>query len=419
MNAKFTPEFPYKHTRCVQPHVNADLTITKNVKKFIDPDFEISHDMLKQIDDGFDIGDPLADAWVAEARTLEGHGMKLFRQALNGGIDSVKEAPKTLRALFEQAEATPDWVDRDLMMKASRALERYPLKQSLILQSSSLMGGYSLPGLSAPLMATKALSRSVVPRIARTLGFTAAVTIPGGLDFGDVGYKQALNTRVIHALVRANLNESDDWDFERFGTPISQTDMVGTNMGFSLVAVHGLMAFKCALTAEERKGILHIWRYTAHLLGIDDNLMPKGEKECNEWFYTYMMSQEMDGSYSRPLAQALHKLPVMIENNPRLIPLAKAEQDVRAALTRAYWGDEICDGFGLPNPKWAVHALTAITGAQFATDHAQRYSKRLQKIFARGARWYSTYIKDKYIAAKPDLKPLFDEIEATYDKNAA
>lgn len=415
MNVK-TTEFPFKHTRCVQQDVNKDMTIVKNIRQFIDADFEISHDLLKQIDDGFDKGDTLADAWVAEARTLEGHGMTLFRQALENGIDSVKDAPKSLRALFEQANNTPDWVDRELMIKAGNALRRYPLKQSLVLQSSSLMGGYSIPGLSAPLKATKALSRSVVPRIARTLGFTAAVTIPGGLDIGNVGYKQALNTRIIHALVRANLNESDDWDFERFGTPISQTDMVSTNMGFSLVAIHGLMAFKCVFTKEEREGVLHIWRYAAHLLGIDDELMPKGEKECNEWFYTYMMSQELDGNYSRALAKALHELPLLIENNSKLIPLAKAEQDVRAALTRSYWGDEICDGLGLPNPKWAVHALTALTGTQIVTNQAEQHSKRLQKVIARGTDWYKGYMTEKYLVAQPDLQPLFEEIQATSEK---
>lgn len=418
MNAKFSPEFPFKHTRCVQPHVNADLTITKNVKKFVSDDFQISHELLKKIDDGYDKGDPLCDAWIADAKEMKGHGMKLFRQALHEGIDSVKNAPDSLKALFTQADTVPDWVDRDLMMIGSRALERYPLKQSLILQSSSLMGGYSIPGLSEPLKITKALSRSVVARIARTLGFTAAVTIPGGLDEKDVGYRQALHVRTIHGLVRANLKNMDDWDFERFGLPVSQTDMIATGMGSSLVLLHGLLAFKCDITQEEREGVMLMWRYTMYLMGIDDELQPKGEKECNEWFYTYLMSQKLDGAYSRGLAQALHELPVLIENNPRLVPLAKMEQQLRAGLTRSYWGDEICDGFGLPNPKWAVHMITAMTGVQVASDKAQRYSKQLQRIMSRSASWYSGYVKDKYLVAKPDLKPLFDEIEATYDKNA-
>lgn len=413
-----TSEFPFKHTRCIQPHLNADLTITKNVKLFLTDDFEITHELLKQIDDGYDQGDALCDAWIAEAKTLKGHGMKLFRQALESGIETVKDAPESLKALFAQTDTIPDWVDRELMMVGSRALERYPLKQSLILQSSSLMGGYSIPGLSEPLLATKSLSRSVVARIARTLGFTAAVTIPGGLDWRDVGYKQALNTRVIHGLVRANLKSQADWGFARFGLPVSQTDMIATGMGSSLVLMHGLLRFKCALSQEEREAILHIWRYAQYLLGIDDDLLPKGENACNEWFYTYLMSQELDGSYSRELAQALHELPLLIENNPRFIPLAKVEQQLRAGLTRSYWGDEICDGFGLPNPKWATHALNAMTGVQVASDHAQRHSKQLQRIMARSASWYSDRIKDKYLVAKPDLKPLFDEIQATYDKNA-
>lgn len=416
--------FHFAHSRSVQPAYNANLQVAQRIKdRYLPTHFTPSHDLLAQLDAGYDIGDPLCDAWLADAENLPAHGMKLFRQALHDGVDSVADAPESLNALFAQTDAEPDWLDRELVAMGSNALGRYPLKQGLMLQSVALMGGYSVPALAQPLHRTNALTRSVVPRIARTLAFTAAVTMPNGLTFGEVGYRQAIHTRVVHGLVRANLmkatqRQSDRWDVERFGLPISQTDMIATNMVFSLTVIHGLLAFKCQLSDEEQAGILHLWRYVAHLLGIDDVLMPKTEQACNQWLYSYLVTQKMDAKSARPLAQSLHDLPMLIEDNA-FKGIAKMEQQLRAGITRMYWGDDIGDDLGLPNPRWTDYGIRAITATQLLTEYMQRHSVRLQQAMEHGADGYRHYIKGKYLVAKPDLKPLFDEIEATYDKFVA
>lgn len=413
-----TAAYPFKHSRSVQPADNTDLYVSSFIKKqFLSDDFTPSHDVLNRMDEGYDIGDPLCDAWLAEAEALNlpAHGMIMFKQALEQGIESVADAPKTLKAMFEHANATPDWVDNDLIYTGSKALERYPIMQSLMLQSVSLMGGYSVPGLAQPLLETGALSRSVVPRIARTLGFLAAVTIPHGLNFREIGYKQALHVRTVHGLVRAQLMKPESkWDFERFGTPISQTDLIATNMQFSLTVIHGLLAFNCVITERERAGVLHLWRYVAHLLGIDDALMPKTEMESNEWLYSYMVTQKMDAKAARPLAVSLHKLPSEIE--ARFKQKAVFEQALRASVTRFFWGDDIADDLGLPNVLAARLAMRAMMATQFVTDRLQSNIKPLAWSMDISAEQYRNHVRSQYLAVKPDLKPLFDEIEETYNR---
>src|SRR5690606_17878823 len=57
-------------------------------------------------------GDELADAFVADFATIgHGKGMRMLRTACREGIDAVPNAPASLKALFAQLDATPDWVD--------------------------------------------------------------------------------------------------------------------------------------------------------------------------------------------------------------------------------------------------------------------------------------------------------------------
>ncbi|HWU23228.1 MAG TPA: hypothetical protein VN088_16940, partial [Nocardioides sp.] len=68
-------------------------------------------------------GDPLMDevvAWMTATGRTE--GKRLFERALTHGIATVPDAPDPLRALFEEVERTPAWVDRDLLDRGARVL---------------------------------------------------------------------------------------------------------------------------------------------------------------------------------------------------------------------------------------------------------------------------------------------------------
>lgn len=406
--------FNFKYTRSVSPTTNASLTITNNIKNhFLNDNYQPSLELLNKLDDGYGMGDKLCDAWLADAKALPAHGMPIFKQALEGG--SLTKAPKSLQNLFNQALDTPTWVDDKLVNVASDTLLRYPLQLGLSLQSISLMGGYSVPGLAAPLLATNSLSKSVVPRMARTLGFVAAATIPNGLKEGAIGFKQTLHTRVVHGLVRQHLQHSDTWDTARFGVPISQTDMVATNMVFSLAVIHGFLSLKCKVSHEERLAILHLWRYVGHILGIEDELMPKTETECNKWLYSYLITQEIDAKSARPLAESLHELPLQIENN-RFKGLAKLEKAIRAGVTRMYWGDDICDDLGLPKSRLAKSGVIALANAQNLAETIAPHAPIVEQTLISGAEKYRNTVKDKYLIARPELAPLFAEIEESFEK---
>ena len=49
----------------------------------------------------------------------------LFMRAAKDGIANVPDAPPTLRALFEDIERTPAWVDPELVDRGARVFRRF------------------------------------------------------------------------------------------------------------------------------------------------------------------------------------------------------------------------------------------------------------------------------------------------------
>src|ERR1019366_7251220 len=85
---------------------------------------------------------------------------------------------------------------------------------------------------------------------------------------------------LIHAQVRRMIVKSGRWDFEAWGEPINQHDLVGTALLFSLVVLEGLRQLGAHIAPEEAQAYMHLWRYSSHLMGVDPELMPTSEAEA-------------------------------------------------------------------------------------------------------------------------------------------
>lgn len=405
-------EFAFAHSRSVAPQHNERLRPLQLMRRFcVGKDHVPDRALLAALDQGYDVGDPLCDAWVAHAQTLPRQGMDLYQRALQHGIDSVVDAPQALVDLFVDLEREPDWLDWAQVDRGAVTLARYPILQSLMLQSVSLMGGYAVPGLAQPLLETGSLAYSVLPRMARTLMFAGAVTSRYAMQKHQPGYLQAGHVRLVHTLVRHRLTHSPDWDFEQFGVPINQTDLVATNLQFSLVVLYGLRAFGSHLSPDERESVLHLWRYIGHVMGLDSDAMPASEQACSEWLYAYLATQRMDCERARPLAQALHELPLLLAGARKLDQrAARLEQQVRAGVTRWFMGQRLADGLGLPDPRWVSPVLLGTGGSQFVLDRL-RDVPPLGHWLTQSALGYREHVKGKYMRAEPSLAPAFMALE--------
>ena len=86
------------------------------VKRLFGHDLFPSDERARMLCDDLYGGDPVAERYVDEVFFGEtGHrrGREQLMQALEHGIDSVPDAPESMKALFAEFDTLPDWVDRE------------------------------------------------------------------------------------------------------------------------------------------------------------------------------------------------------------------------------------------------------------------------------------------------------------------
>ena len=81
--------------------------------------------------------------------------------------------------------------------------------------------------------------------------------------------------------------QAPEWDFDRYGLPISQSAMLLTLLGGSVAPALGLTALGYLTSRREMRAVLHFNRYCGHLVGVRcDNYFP--ETVLDAWRILFM-----------------------------------------------------------------------------------------------------------------------------------
>ncbi len=393
-----------RHGRTTSIDDHSDLQVLRRIKRHLLPkDFTISPTLLADIVAGYDIGDPIADKLAADGVRF---AKPLQQSIVNSEIDNKLADNSSFTTLTEQFASHPDWYDAKLAEVGAIAYRRYPLMLIWLLRNVALMAGYSIPALSLPLIQTGALMHDALPRLMRTYAYILAVSehallktepkqapISQVLAIGSEGWRQSINVRQIHTLVRQNLlkgklnaadgviadsdqhhNADGSWNTDYWGVPINQSDMIATHLQFSLLIMRGLRILGARISPEEAQGILHLWNLASYWMGVDLARLPKDEVACWEWLYTYLSIQQLDFKMGQPLAKALHDLPrqLMGEDNRK----GRFVEMVNASVTRTLVGDDIGDGLDLPKSKIRFGVLSSVP-ILFALDTARQHNTKV------------------------------------------
>lgn len=392
-----------RHGRTTAFTDHSDLQVLRRIRRYLLPkDFKISQALLDEMVAGYDIGDPLADALAADGIRF---AKPLQQMITNDQLHTDLTNNPSFSALTVQFSSHPNWFDPKLAQIGALAYRRYPLMLIWLLRNVALMAGYSIPALSLPLIQTGALMHDALPRLMRTYAYILAISEHPQLEYsahnerkpieqvlaiGSEGWRQSIQVRQIHTLVRQNLlkgkgnaaagvipdadqhhNPDGSWNTDYWGIPINQTDMIATHLQFSLLIMRGLQLLGARISKEEAEGILHLWNLASYWMGVDLQRLPKDEAACWEWLYTYLSIQQLDFKMGRPLAKALHDLPrqLMGEDNRR----GRFVEMVNASVTRTLVGDDIGDGLQLPKSKIRFGVLSSVP-ILFALDTARQHN---------------------------------------------
>lgn len=332
--------------------------------------------------------DARADAWTAEAQTLvPDRGRAAFSDALTRGAETVPSSLPALKALVEELETVPIWVDPFTLDLACRTFRRTGIGAGAVLAGYSLMRGYRSSAIVKTLMLTGKLKYRAAHRLVETGRFVNAVTRPGQLSIGGEGYRSAAHVRWVHSIVRQQVRASEAWREDLWGVPVNQADMLYTNLLFSVGFLRGCRKLGFRFSPEEANAIIHLWRYVGYLMGIEPSLLPADEHEANLAMDMVEATQPKADGDSVELAAALCNAPLDYAQTPLERRLARLSVQLRGGISRFLMGDEVANDLGLPDNayRYVAPALAPLVAGMeqararlpFATDAAFFMGDRL------------------------------------------
>ncbi|OBB97656.1 oxygenase MpaB family protein [Mycobacterium sp. 852002-30065_SCH5024008] len=223
------------------------------------------------------LGDVVADPYAAlmASRSVV-QLIDMLKTACREGVEAVPDAPPELVSFIAAMEATPEWIDFDLVREGARQ-ERIPAALlAPFITRGAFIATFTNTYAALPMALTGALSgKRAARRVNETASFFAVTTLPGALDRFGPGFEAAAMVRLMHSMVRYNaLKKSDKWDAAVYGMPVPQVDQMPAGMiGQYLLARKARQQGRTEFTAEER-AVVEFARYRCFLLGLPEELLP-------------------------------------------------------------------------------------------------------------------------------------------------
>ncbi len=302
------------------------------------------------------IGDPLADSLADALNQSDSKNLNnLLRSGLKGTLSAndLKSSPEALRNFLEFYNHIPDWVDLNLYNHGCRMFHR---NTRLIL--AGMVGGVLVEGFATNIAQSFFLTGRVrdkgVRRLQQNNRHMLEIFVPRGLEMYNDGWVYSVRIRIVHAKIRRLLEESDDWDDEYLGMPISSANLGFAIASFSAQLVHHIKRLGASFSEEERESFLQVWRYSGYLMGIPESILFADEEEAKRLMNITRICEPPPSLESIAMASSLL-------NSAPLIAGINQSQDrkklVKYILTisRALIGDKLADQLRYRNsPSWGV-----------------------------------------------------------------
>ena len=244
----------------------------------------IDADLAGRYAEHMTIGDPLADAAVGSLVNVDPQEV---HQLIQAGMDQdqrrLEQAPEPLRSFFAATDSPPEWLDMTLLAAGSRMFFRNSDTLIGALAAGSLIEGFST-NISKSFFITGHLRDQGERRLKQNNRHMTEVFIPGGMERKADGWKMTVRIRLVHANIRRLLSQSDEWDRDAWGAPLSAAHMAFGTATFSARLMNHAEKLGARIHPHERSGFMATWRYVGHLFGVPDSILPKNEAEAHLLF---------------------------------------------------------------------------------------------------------------------------------------
>lgn len=306
------------------------------------------------------VGDPEADELVSELidnKEIDGVNA-LFRTiaTLKPGQDHSHLPPK-LGAFLKSAEADPPgWTAADVKA-AQKFFDRHRGEVAMLQGTVGLIGTYLSPTGAFTLRSTGRLGGVEGPgrRLSQSSRLFVDMDKKNALTDGTLK-ANVTKVRLVHASVRQLHKKSGEWDYGKWGEPVSQKYTTGAACVFSVQILQAMRNLGLDVSKDEAHGFMCAWHYVNHYLGTPEKwVLPKDAEEVDR-----LWTQERDKEWKKT-DDGVFMTKQAVDYYKQFFP--GPSHDAFIAMVRTALGDKYADMAGLPK------GLLSAAGKPIAAGH--------------------------------------------------
>ena len=320
----------------------------------IPSDYVESHQQARRLDQAVAdnyvkhtlIGDPELDPVMQELSSMPPDDLHRFiGAAIEQRDEVVCKAPQVLRDFFKNLEESPPWLNRRAFEPGIRAFHA-----NVDLMLVAFVTGVLVEGFSTRIAKSFRITGRVAAtkrRLQQNNRHMLEIFFPGGLDRDGDGWKLSTRIRFVHSRIRTLLANSDDWDHEAWGMPVSTAHLGYAISVFSKRLLDYSRLVGTSYNKEEQESVMSVWRYAGHLMGIPDTILYSNTAEAENIYKVGFICEPPADADSVTVANLLIQAIPLVAG---ITDPVEKEKVLKLAyrLSRALIGHRLADGFEFP-----------------------------------------------------------------------
>ncbi|OOQ56638.1 hypothetical protein BC343_19625 [Mucilaginibacter pedocola] len=280
------------------------------------------------------------------------------------------------------AKKLPVWAEPRKMKQGAVFFSNHAEMIMSLLGLLSLPYCYNAANGAMVLYLSEKIRNDTTKRLFETALFVWDVMAPDAFSESGKGFSEILKVRIMHAAIRHHVLSNGKWD-PKWGVPINQEDIAGTNLSFSLIVIRGLRLLGFTVSQEESEAFIHLWNVIGSLTGLRDELISENPKEAQKMDRLISARQFTASDHGVELTRSLTRHILSVNKT-------KATENDILGLMRYLLGKEISDQLGITAPDLPAYKISLIRTVNFfkslvpAGDPVANYRMAYRSFLAQG-----------------------------------
>lgn len=297
-------------------------------------------------------GDPPADAVIEEI--VEKEGGQYVRSLMKYLSDfkqlNFKDQNPYFEKFYEEYAKIPANYNKKEVIRATSMYLQHQQTIGMVLGCFSLPYCYLGEDGARVLCMSERIGNDTYNRLVETGHFLRKVMNYDHWQNNQL-FDIAFKVRMLHAIIRYFTIHSGKWDM-KWGMPINQEDMAGTNIAFSLIVVRGLLKMGITVDQQSERAYLATWSYIGELLGVNQALLVSDIKSAVR--LDKLIAQRQFRS-----SESGHYLTGSLMNCYAEMSGSQLASEFFQAQSRFFMGHEYADMLGIPTTRFPMSVLNA------------------------------------------------------------